>query len=171
MQLRADALRFVLAQGLPAVIEVSGGSMEPTIRKGAKVDVVALGDAAPLAVGDVVLLATTSGVLLLHRVMAVFDERGALFVVHQGDASASSFATAARRDVLARMTGFHAEPHALPTPERLGGDARARYARRRLACVGFLAARRLARALHVSERPVVRRCAHVYRKLARAVSG
>jgi hypothetical protein len=69
------------------------------------------------------------------------------------------------------MTGFHAEPHALPTLERLGRDPRGRYARRRLACMGFLAARRLARALHVSEQPVVRQCAHAYRKLARAIWG
>src|SRR4051794_40474323 len=106
MQLRADALRFVLAQGLPAVIEVSGPSMEPTISKGAQVNVAALAPSDGVEVGDVVLIATGADVLLLHRVMAVFEERGARFAVHQGDAPASTFAIAARGDVLARMTSF-----------------------------------------------------------------
>jgi len=175
MELRADALRFVLAQGLPAVIEVSGRSMEPTLTRGAKVEVAGLAEAEPLAVGDVVLVATDAGVLLLHRVMAIFDERGARFVLHQGDAPASTFGTARRRDVLARMTGVVAvgggEPRALPTPERLDADARALFRRRRLACAGFVLARRIARALPLSDGELVRRCAQIYRKLARAVSG
>jgi hypothetical protein len=159
MELRADALRFVLAQGLPAVIEVSGRSMEPTIAKGAKVDVAALAEAEPLAVGDVVLVATAGEVLLLHRVMAAFDEAGARFVVHQGDASASTFAVAARRDVLARLAA-RVDP-AEPTLVR----------RRVLVVDGFLAARRFARAFGLADGAFVRRCARVYRRLARALSG
>jgi hypothetical protein len=159
MELRADALRFVLAQGLPAVIEVSGRSMEPTIARGAKVDVAALAETEPLAMGDVVLVATSGEVLLLHRVMAAFDEAGARFVVHQGDAHASTFAVAARRDVLARVTA----PVAPAEPALL---------RRRVLVVdGFLAARRFARALGLADGALVRRCAQVYRRLARAVSG
>ncbi|HEY2729279.1 MAG TPA: S24/S26 family peptidase [Polyangia bacterium] len=171
MQLASDALRFVLAQGLPAVIEVSGGSMEPTIARGEKVDVAALADRDPVHAGDVVLVATATGVLLLHRVMIKFDEDGACFVIHQGDAPASSFGVAARRDVLARMTGFAGEPRALPKPERLDAAARARFRRRRLACQGFLAARRLVRALRLSDSALVRACAQAYRKLARALAG
>jgi len=159
MELRADALRFVLAQGLPAVIEVSGRSMEPTIAKGTKVDVEALAESAPLEVGDVVLIATGGDVLLLHRVMAAFDEPGARFVVHQGDARASTFAIAARRDVLARVG-------ARPTPAEP-----ALFRRRVLAVGGFLAARRLARTVGLADAALVRRCAQVYRRLARAVSG
>jgi hypothetical protein len=159
MELRADALRFVLSQGLPAVIEVSGRSMEPTIAKGTKVDVEALAESAPLEVGDVVLVATTGDVLLLHRVMAAFDERGDRLVVHQGDARASTFAVAARRDVLARVG-------ARPRP------AQPALFRRRVAAVGgFLAARRFARAVGLADAALVRRCAQVYRRLARAVSG
>jgi hypothetical protein len=159
MELRADALRFVLAQGLPAVIEVRGSSMEPTIAKGARVDVAALGESDPLEAGDVVLVATSGGVLLLHRVMAAFDEGGARFVVHQGDAPASTFAVAARRDVLARVTA-----HIAPTSPSLDR-------RRRLAVDGFVAARRLARAVGLGESALVRRCAQIYRRLARAVTG
>ena len=170
MQLAPDALRFVLAQGLPAVIEVSGGSMEPTIAR-AKVDVAALADRDPVHGGDVVLVATADGVLLLHRVMITFDEGGARFVIHQGDAPTSSFGVAARGDVLARMTGFVGETRALPTPERLDAAARARFRRRSLACQGFVAARRLVHALGLSDSALVRRCAQAYRKLARAVAG
>jgi hypothetical protein len=171
MQLRADALRFVLAQGLPAVIEVSGRSMEPTLALGTKVDVAALAEAEPVAVGEVVLVATDAGVLLLHRVMAVFDERGARFVLHQGDAPASTFGTSARRDVLARVTGVAGEPRAVLAPDRLDAETRARFRRRRAACAGFVVARRLARALPLSDGAVVRGCARLYRRLARAVAG
>jgi hypothetical protein len=170
MELRADALRFVLAQGLPAVIEVSGRSMEPTIPLGAKVDVEPLAEGAPLAAGDVVLVATDAGVLLLHRVMAAFEEQGGRFVIHQGDARASMFGVSARRDVLARMIGVAGEPRAVPTPARLDAGARAQFRRRRLACEGFVVARRLARVLHASDGALVRRCAQVYRRLARAIA-
>ncbi|HVU53224.1 MAG TPA: S24/S26 family peptidase [Polyangia bacterium] len=159
MELRASALRFVLAQGLPAAIEVSGGSMEPTIAKGAKVEVAALAGPEPLKVGDVVLVATGGDVLLVHRVMAELEEDGARFVVHQGDARASTFAVAARRDVLARVI-THLPP-AEPTLFR----------RRVLAVDVFLAARRLARAVGLGEGALGRRCARVYRRLARALSG
>ena len=171
MQLAPDALRFALAQGLPAVIEVSGGSMEPTIARGEKVDVAALADSEPVDAGEVVLVATAAGVLLLHRAMSAFEEGGARFVIHQGDAPASSFGVAARGDVLARMTGFAGELRALPTAERLDAAARARFRRRRLACQGFVAARRLVHALRLSDSALVRTCAQVYRKLARALAG
>ncbi|HVR01888.1 MAG TPA: S24/S26 family peptidase [Polyangia bacterium] len=171
MQLAPDALRFVLTQGLPAVIDVTGGSMEPTIARGEKVDVAALADRDPVDAGEIVLVATAAGVLLLHRVMITFDEGGARFVIHQGDAPASSFGVAARRDVLARMTGFASELRALPTLERLDAAARARFRRRRLACQGFLAARRLVHAFRLTDSALVRACAQAYRKLARALAG
>jgi hypothetical protein len=171
MLLRADALRFVLEQGLPAVIEVSGRSMEPTLALGTKVAVAALASRDPLEVGDVVLVATTADVLLLHRVLGLYEESGAAFVVHQGDASASMFGLASRRDVLARMTGIAGEPDARPTVERLDVASRARFRRRRLACDGFLAARRLASGLGLSDSVLVRRCARIYRRLSRALVG
>src|SRR5579862_4834464 len=107
MQLRPEALRFVLAQGLPAVIDVAGASMAPTIEMGAKVDVIGLPEAAAVDVGDIILVATAdAAVLLLHRAMCVFEERGKRFVIHQGDAPGSTFGTCRRADVLARMTSF-----------------------------------------------------------------
>jgi hypothetical protein len=175
LELGADALRFVLAQGLPAVIAVSGRSMEPTLALGAKVDVAALGEGDRCEVGDVVLVATSGDGLLLHRVMTVFVEGGEGFVVHQGDAPDSTFGIAARRDVLARMAGFAGDTRPPPTPAILDAEARARFWRRRLACEGFVGARRFAHALHLTDRvlarTVVRRCAQAYRKLARTISG
>jgi hypothetical protein len=140
MPLGADALRFVLAQGVPAVIEVAGRSMEPTIALGAKVEVAALAEGDAVALGDVVLVATGGDGLVLHRVMAAFDEDGEPLVVHQGDARPSTFAIASRRDVLARVTGLAGDAGPAPTPERLSADARAVYRRRRVAVDGFLAA-------------------------------
>jgi hypothetical protein len=171
MQLRPEALRFALAQGLPAVVEVSGGSMAPTLAKGVKVDVAALAAQEPVAPGEVVLFATSGDALLLHRVMATFVEDGAPFVVHQGDAPASTFAIAARADALARMTGFAGDGRALPTPDALDAAARARFHRRRLAVEGFLAARRLARALRLADGPLLRRGARLYRKITRSIVG
>jgi hypothetical protein len=171
MSLGAAALRFVLGQGLPALIEVSGRSMEPTIGLGAKVHVAALAPDAPLAAGDVVLVATSGDVVLLHRVLAAFDEGDARFVVHQGDAAASTFAIAARAEVLGLMTSFADDGRPPPTPERLDAAARARFHRRARAAAPFLAVRRLARALGVGDGLVVRRCAQLYRDIARRLVG
>jgi hypothetical protein len=171
MELRPPALRFVLEQGLPAVIDVAGGSMEPSIETGAKVDVAPLAPDAPLAAGDVVLLATSAeDVLLLHRVMHLFEEGGRRLVVHQGDAVASTFATCAREEVLGRMTGFAGDgTRVVPTPDRLEPAARARFRRRRAACAAYAHARGAARALGIGELAIVKRCAAAFRRLARAV--
>jgi hypothetical protein len=171
MQLRPEALRFVLGQGLPAVIEVVGRSMEPTIDKGAKVNVVGLVADAAVEVGEVVLLATTDAdVLLLHRAMCVFHENGHQFVVHQGDAHASTFGVCARADVLARMTAFD-DARPAPVLEELDAAAQARFRRRRIACEAFVVARLLALTVGVAERGLVRRCARAYRALSRALLG
>jgi len=170
MELRPAALRFVLEQGLPALVEVGGTSMEPTVHRHDKVNVVALAPAAPLAPGDVVLVATTRDVLLLHRLMHVFDEGGETFVVHQGDAAGSTFGVAARRDVLARMASFASGAPA-PTPEHLETAARSRFERRRATCRGLVAGRHLARQLGVADAPLVRACARTLRRLARAIVG
>ena len=165
MQLRADALRFVLAQGLPAVIEVTGGSMAPTIAKGTKVHVAGLGEGAALAPGDVVLLATSTDVLLLHRVMVAFEERGARFVVHQGDALSSTFGIAARGDVLARMTSFAAEGGA-PAPARAPRRGRARALRATSPRLRGLRRRAAPRARAAPQRQ--RDCASMWARLSEA---
>ena len=171
MELRPAALRFVLEQGLPAVIEVGGGSMEPTIRRRAKVNVVALTPDAPLAPGDVVLIATPRDVLLLHRVLHVFEDSGQEFVVHQGDVPGSTFGVAARRDVLARMTAFADGTGApAPTPERLDAVGSGAISLATACCRPR--ARRgppPARGLGVGDVPAVRACARAFRRLARLV--
>jgi hypothetical protein len=173
MELRPAALRFVFEQGLSAVIVVSGRSMEPTIGQGARVDVAPLPAGAAPAVGEIVLVAThVSDVLVLHRVMHVSADGGR--VIHQGDAAGTAFATCARHDVLARMTGFagvDAAARPVPLPENLPAAARARFRRRRLACVAFARAREVARALSVEDSPLVRRCGRVLRRLARRIGG
>lgn len=171
MDLRPEALRFVLQQGLSAVIVVSGRSMEPTIALGTRVDVAPVALDAPLAVGDIVLIATSAAdVLLLHRVMHVMG--GGRRIVHQGDAAGGTFATCARRDVLARMTGFEGDAaRALPTPENLPAAARALFHRRRVACAVYAGAREVAGVLSLDGNALVRRCGLGLRKLARRVAG
>jgi hypothetical protein len=171
MELRPAALRFVLEQGLSAVIVVSGRSMEPTIELGARVDVAPLPAGAAPLVGEIVLVATGDpDVLVLHRVMHVSPSGDA--VMHQGDAAGAAFATCARRDVLARMTGFTGDAaRPLPLPERLPLAARAQFHRRRVACVTFATARGLARALSVEDHALVRRCGVALRRLARRIGG
>jgi hypothetical protein len=176
MQLRGDALRFVLAQGVPAVIEVTGRSMEPTIALHAKVSVVGLAEHEAPAAGEIVLLATAEAdVRLLHRVLVVFEDQGDRFVLHQGDAPGSIFGICARRDVLGRMTGFAddgapAAARPAPTPDQLDADARARFRRRRAAAEAYVRARGVARALGVADSTLVRRCGRVFRRLAGALA-
>jgi hypothetical protein len=171
MQLRPEALRFVLAQGLPATIEVVGASMEPTIAQGAKVMVVAWPPGAE-HVGEIVLLATEGGVLLLHRVMHLFDEAGHTYVVHQGDAPGSEFAIVPREAVLGRMRSFAAPDARLsPTPARLDDAARARFARRRAACLVLVAARRTVRVFGAGQGPFTKALGRRFRALSRRVLG
>ncbi len=171
MQLRPEALRFVLAQGLPATIEVVGASMEPTIAQGAKVMVVAWPEGTE-RVGEIVLLATEGGVLLLHRVMHLFEEAGHAYVVHQGDASASEFAIVPREAVLGRMRSFAAPDARLsPTPERLDDAARARFARRRAACRVLVAARGAMSIFGLADRSFSKNFGRRFRALSRRVLG
>jgi hypothetical protein len=161
MQLGGDALRFVLAQGLPALIDVTGRSMEPTILLGEKVNVVGLRAGDALGVGDVVLIATSDAdVRVLHRVLAVFADGGG-GLVHQGDAPGSTFGICARADVLARVLDFGVD--------RLNAEARTRFRRRCLAAETYVRARRVARALGVADLAAVRRCGQVFRKLSRSL--
>jgi hypothetical protein len=168
MQLRPEALRFVLAQGLPATIEVVGASMTPTIAVGDKVSVVAWPRGGERA-GEIVLVETAGEQLLLHRVMHVFAERGATFVAHQGDAG-GELAIVAREAVLGRLSAF-ADGRPAPTPERLDAVARSLYARRRVAAVALVAARRAARLLGVGESPAARTWGRRLRALARRLAG
>ena len=171
MELRPAALRFVLEQGLSAVIAVSGRSMEPTIPLGARVDVAPLPAGAAPAVGEIVLVATgAADVLVLHRVMHVSKDGD--LVIHQGDAAGAAFATCARRDVLARMTGFADDAtRVLPLPEKLSATARAQFRRRHLTCVAFARARAVARSLSVEDHALVRRCGMALRRIARRIGG
>ena len=108
MQGPPGALGFVLAHGMPATIEVVGGSMEPSLARGVKVDVEPVAPGASLAVGDLVVLTTDDpDVLLLHRVMHLFSERGRRFVIHQGDAPSSKFAVCPRDNVDRAREGAH----------------------------------------------------------------
>jgi hypothetical protein len=171
MNLRPQAVRMVLAHGLPVVIEVVSESMTPSIERGAKVKVEpAVGDVQP---GDIVLvLLSDAGELLLHRVMHVFGTAEQRFVIHQGDAPSSVFATCPRAAVIGRAISFpHAPSRPLPTLEHLPDAARARFERRRRAAALFSLARRMSGALRVGDRRVMRRLGRAYRALSRKIVG
>ena len=123
MRLRPGELQFVLAQGLPAVVEVRGASMTPTLAVGERLNIqptpAAAGARDDIEVGDIVLVITTDAAeLLTHRVMHLFTEEGRRFVVHQGDIAGASFAICARESVIGKAVGFEADRHGRCPPSR-----------------------------------------------------
>jgi Peptidase S24-like len=171
VNLRPQAVRMVLAHGLPVVIEVVAESMTPSIERGAKVKVEpATGD---LHAGDIVLVLTDDGAdLLLHRVMHLFSEGEARYVIHQGDAPKSIFATCPRAAVVGRAVAFpHTPSRPLPTLDRLDPRALARFQRRRRASALYSLGHRMTGSLRLGDRALTRRLARVYRAVARKVVG
>ena len=170
MILRPQAIRMVLAHGLPVVFEVTGESMAPPIERGHKLRVEPVfGD---LQVGEIVVIALGEGYdLALHRVMHLFSDGGQRFVIHQGDAPTSAFATCARERVIGRATGFVSPRlQRLPTLTNLTPEARARFARRRRACALFSLGRRMMSSLRLGDRKLTRRLGRAFRMLARTMA-
>jgi Peptidase S24-like len=171
MNLRPQAVRMVLAHNLPVVIEVTSDSMTPSIERGTKVKV----EPAPgeLLPGDIALIIVDDGRdMLLHRVMHVFSSAGEQYVIHQGDAETSTFATCARDAIVGRAVAFALAPsRPLPVPEPEEAEARTRFRRRRRACALFAIGRRFATTLNVSENRMARQIARAYRAVARRFAG
>jgi hypothetical protein len=175
MRLRPGELEFVLGQGLPAVVEVRGASMTPTLAVGDRLNVqptpATAGARDDVAVGDIVLVITAdAGELLTHRVMHLFSDHGRRFVIHQGDMAGATFAICPRESVIGKAVGFEAEPaRPLPTLARLSPADRARFRRRAAAAVWYCRARGAARALHLRDSKLTRAAARLYRKLTAAL--
>ena len=162
---------MVLAHGLPVVIEVVAESMTPSIELGAKLKVEpATGNLHP---GDIVLVLAADGhELLLHRVMHLFSEGESRYVIHQGDARKSIFATCPRQAVIGRAIAFPLTPsRPLPTLDALDPAALARFQRRRRACA--LCSLRAGSPCRCGSknRALTRNLARAYRALARKVVG
>lgn len=165
MSLPPDRIGWPIAAGVPAVIEVRGHSMAPSIEEGARLRVEpVMGELRP---GDLVLIAGRD-LPALHRVVHCHREHGRCYLAHQGDAPATAFGICTRESVIGRPTGFASDPsRALPTLDRLDATARRRFFRRRVACASFVGARRLALSLGLRDRTWARRCG----RFLRAVSG
>jgi hypothetical protein len=162
---------MVLAHGLPVVVEVVAESMSPSIERGAKVKIEpATGELHP---GDIVLVLTDDGSeLLLHRIVHLFAEGDERFIIHQGDAPRSQFATCPRAAVIGRAIGFpHTPSRPLPTLAVLDPAARARFERRRRASALYSLGRRMTVSLRLGDGALTRRLARVYRAVARKVVG
>jgi hypothetical protein len=171
MNLRPQAVRMVLAHGLAVVTEVTSESMTPSLERGAKVKI----EPAPggLLAGEIVLIMVDDDrEMLLHRVMHVFSSAGEQYVIHQGDAETSTFATCPRDAVVGRAVAFALAPsRPLPVPEPDEAEARARFHRRRRACLLFALGRRVASRLNVSENRMAQRIGRAYRAAARRFAG
>jgi len=171
MNLRPQAVRMVLAHGLPVVIEVTSESMLPSLERGTKVKV----EPAPgeLLAGEIALImANDDRDMLLQRVMHVFSSAGGQYVIHQGDAETSTFVTCPREAVVGRAIAFALAPsRPLPVPEPEETEARARFHRRRRACALFALGQRVASRLNVSENRLAQRIGRAYRAAARRFAG
>lgn len=162
---------MVLAHGLPVVIEVVAESMSPAIERGAKVKVEPVpGEIHP---GDIVLVLTDdASELLLHRIVHLFSKGENRYVIHQGDAPKSTFATCPRAAVIGRAISFALKPsRPLPTLEQLDPAALARFQRRRRAAALYAVGHRMNESLRLGDRALTRRLARIYRALARKVVG
>jgi hypothetical protein len=177
VRLRPGELAFVLAQGLPAVVEVRGASMTPALAVGERLTIlptpaaaVAAGGRDDIEVGDIVLvIAADADELLTHRVMHTFTDQGGRFVVHQGDMPGSRFAICARAAVIGKAVGFEADPaRPLPTVARMSAAERVTFRRRAAAAVWYCRARRAARVLRLHDSRLARAGARLYRKLTGA---
>jgi hypothetical protein len=160
----------VLEQGLPAEIQVTGGSMEPTLPRGTRVRVSPVDDRTELAIGDVVVLATEDArILITHRLMHAFVEGGGDFVIHQGDAAGAAFGVAPRENVIARVTELLGP--APRDPSALQPAHAPRFVERRLACRAYALVRGVATSAGLARWPVLRRWGERFRRLAARLTG
>jgi signal peptidase I len=152
------ALGWVLAQGVPAEIHVTGASMEPTLPRGTRVTVSRVDQQTDLQVGDIVVIASEgTSELVVHRLMHTFVEATSALFIHQGDAAGAAFGVVPRDRVVARVTGVPGLPP--------------RFVERRLACRAYAWGRRVATVTGLRRLPVLRRCGQLFRRLASLVTG
>ena len=171
MNLRPQAVRMVLAHGLPVVIEVTTDSMTPSLDRGTKIKVEpAAGEILP---GEIVLILTDAGER--HRPSSgdacVLGGRAAVRHPSRRRAHVHVRHLPARGGDRPRRRLRAGPSRPLPIPEPVQADARVRFYRRRRACAVFALGRRVASSLNVSENPVSRRLARVYRNVARKFAG
>jgi hypothetical protein len=96
---------------LPLLVQIAGGSMEPSLCRGWRVLVHPT--AIPPHAGDLVLIRVIDG-SLIHRVVVVARFRAGLRIFHRGDAG-GGIGLSRPEDVLGRVTSI-VEPPARPLP-------------------------------------------------------
>jgi hypothetical protein len=142
------------------IVEVAGNSMEPSLPRGSRVRI---GPAdGPLAIGDVVLFQGRTQPVL-HRVVAVFLERGREHVVHRGDAG-GGMGLVPREAVLGRVVEVLSPATPLPTLERMDAAARRAFGRARLRGFAYVIARRAACRMGLDRTPLRRAAGWFWRR-------
>jgi hypothetical protein len=166
----SSALRWVLEAGMAAEVEVTGGSMEPTLPRGSRVKVSSVDAQTELQVGDVVVIVSGEpGDLIVHRLMHAFVDDGASVVVHQGDARGAAFGVVPRESVIALVSGVAGT--AVEGEGRLRPLDPRRFAARRAACRAYALAWRVATAAGLRRSPIVRRWSERLRGWAGHLTG
>jgi hypothetical protein len=145
--------------------------MEPTLTQGTKVRLQRLDTDWPLGPGELVVLSTGDEGLLVHRVIHLFSDGSARFVIHQGDAPSSRLGVCRREEVLAKVAGVIGDELALPTLNTLNREDLTRFHRRRIAGRAFAVARHMGGSLGIRENPLVQRAGDLYRSVARRLTG
>jgi hypothetical protein len=123
------------------VVQIIGGSMEPTLPRGSRVRVVPLDGVPPL--GAVLLFRAGSGDLV-HRLVWSARLRGELLLFHKGDAPGRvGFAPAAA--AIGRVTAILSSANdRAGAPLPVTGPPRRAYRRAQLGCRAYVLLRRLA---------------------------
>lgn len=137
-------------EAVPRLLTLSGGSMEPTIRKGWTVQVNPLREEP--GPGRVVVIRGAQA-WIVHRVVAVDLHEPAL-VLHRGDAM-GGVGACRREDVVGEVVAL-VSPMG-PLPELAGGPPRRAFDAARRRCALYLALRRAARATGIHRSGFLRR--------------
>jgi hypothetical protein len=149
---------------VPVLVEIAGGSMEPSLGRGWRVVVEPTAD--PLCPGDIVLIRGAQG-NLVHRVVHVADFHAGTRVFHRGDAGGGTGLSLVD-DVLGRVTAIVAPPdQPLPTVERLSATLARRLRGARVRCRLYALTRQLAEGLAVGNLVPLDRAAPLVRRLLR----
>lgn len=123
-----DLARCELMQSRSIQLKISGSTMRPMLDDG---DIVVIEpiDPATVRAQDIVLIATSSGTALIHRVVAIQDIEGALHALTRGDGSCQHDTPVPLNKVLGRVVAMQRKGKGkmIPVYHRCGWLSRVRF--------------------------------------------